>query len=598
MSSSPLFVDQSSSFCAMKHQLFDAVKIGQYDDVHDILQSWSSSFLLTSSSEKTHNRRTNYYSRHHRRLSNIASSNSTDTTIGVDGRNYDLVNCTDSCSMTPLHIACTYNYTDIVRLLVQEYNAMVHLKDDLLQTPLHIASSEGHTHVVRLLLLHHVRQRSITTISNGNNPREREILQTNMNRNCHHDSGNNANIDINAVDLYGNTALLYAARSGFHEIVSLLLSHSSDTIQVNCINQWDHGNTPFIYACQNRHIDVIQHLLLFSNTNNNLRSKKRHLNFTWKNQSLHTGLFYTLTNYRPDNIDAQILNMVMEYVKQKVSQREESKTEDIDSPIDLFNLAVDGNTGNTPLHIACSNNDSFIATSLVMLLLNHSCDATNGHDSGSSEPDSTPKRHALLIDVNQMNYNGDAPLRLAIQCGHLCIVQMLLKHRSLHLDQKMIQLAKDYRFCNPNCYRIYQSLSHEYEIRCRMQLYHYLLQEWVPNIPCIQPSDTSSSTSCGSNLSDVENSLQCCDSVKSIETTVTSESQIVQGNVSWLGPFIPRWLSWFGTNNAQHNFSDSIICRRSMPDVNACFAHYGMFVLGGSIPVVAIMMTSKLWRKY
>lgn len=440
-------MDSTSSLLLnqMKIELFDAVKIGNYDDVRNLLTSFNS-----SSSNNN-----NIMLRHKQ---------------GNDGFNaslHELLNCTDSCSMTPLHIACTYNYYTIVQLLLQ-YNVIVHMKDDLNQTPLHVACLEGHTNIVQLLLLNH---------------------QQNDNNHNNHRRNTNTDVDVNAIDLYGNTSLIYAAKSGYHEIVSLLLSYYPTTININSMNQCDQGNTALIYACQNHHYPVIQQLLSHNSSNCTTTKKQKGrqlLKINWKNQSLHTALYYTMTSIRTN----RILNLFIQYAIHTSDDQ-------------LFNIAIDGNTGNTPLHIACSHNDNRIAISIINQLLLNDEEGINKTSNNNNNNNDT--QQLRLVDINCMNYNGDTPLLFAIQCGHLSIVQLLLRQESqLQIDEIHIHIAYKYRFSNTDCYTIYILLQNEYRIRHQMKLYQYLLNEWVPtNVSC----NTTSLSSVQSCCSDVDSTV-------------------------------------------------------------------------------------------
>jgi ankyrin repeat protein len=62
--------------------------------------------------------------------------------------------------------------------------------------------------------------------------------------------------DINAVDLAGNNALLYAIEGGQPEMAAILLNHGIDAERKN-----SSGNTPLIAACIGRAPEVVQRLL-------------------------------------------------------------------------------------------------------------------------------------------------------------------------------------------------------------------------------------------------------------------------------------------------------------------------------------------------
>ena len=70
------------------------------------------------------------------------------------------------------------------------------------------------------------------------------------------------NIDFNATNNYGTTALMKACWNGHKDVVLLLLEQSGGNIDFNAVN--DFGTTAFIEACDFEHKDVVKLLLEYA----------------------------------------------------------------------------------------------------------------------------------------------------------------------------------------------------------------------------------------------------------------------------------------------------------------------------------------------
>ena len=72
---------------------------------------------------------------------------------------------------------------------------------------------------------------------------------------------------VNMVDKYGMTALIYACRKGYTEVVKLLLEANAD---VNMVNKY--GNSALMYACKDGYTEIVK-LLLEANADVNIVDK-------------------------------------------------------------------------------------------------------------------------------------------------------------------------------------------------------------------------------------------------------------------------------------------------------------------------------------
>jgi ankyrin repeat protein len=160
-----------------------------------------------------------------------------------------------------LHLAARDGDKDTVELLLQrpdtEPNAHYGKTNT---TPLHEAISGGHLKVVEALLLHpRVDVNSVdmydrSALMYAVYEERSDIVNALLQR---------PNIDINSVNVYGWSALMFAANRGYSDIVKALLQ-CSDTD----INQQDHrGWTPLTKAVDEGHAEIVRILLSHKDIN-------------------------------------------------------------------------------------------------------------------------------------------------------------------------------------------------------------------------------------------------------------------------------------------------------------------------------------------
>ncbi|KAL1998840.1 hypothetical protein VTN02DRAFT_5498 [Thermoascus thermophilus] len=134
----------------------------------------------------------------------------------------------DGTGNTPLIHAVFRGREEMVRLLLQ-HGANVNARSSRNTTPLSVATHQGHESIVRLLLTHAQSQAQLE----------------------------NANLDLNRRDFWGQTPLFHAARYNHLAIVRLLLS--TDGVDPNARDNVD--ATPLIAAAAMGHTAVVQALL-------------------------------------------------------------------------------------------------------------------------------------------------------------------------------------------------------------------------------------------------------------------------------------------------------------------------------------------------
>lgn len=148
---------------------------------------------------------------------------------------------------TPLTIAAEAGHSEIARLLI-ERNANVNSKDNFNQAPIDLATQEGHTEIVRLLLNagaifdEKAGFASQTPLSIAAEKGHKDILELLLRK----------DVDINAKDKYGATALGYAAAGRHVEIARMLLERDID------LNSTDgRGRTPLCWAAERGRVDIL-----------------------------------------------------------------------------------------------------------------------------------------------------------------------------------------------------------------------------------------------------------------------------------------------------------------------------------------------------
>ncbi|EAU86442.2 ankyrin repeat domain-containing protein 50 [Coprinopsis cinerea okayama7 len=147
------------------------------------------------------------------------------------------VNLTDIDGQTALMLALRNGHEGTIRLLLAHKDTQVNLTNNNGWTALMLASNNGHECAVQLLLAHQDAQVNLTDnygwtalmhalrrgpdlleypFYMGPEPSQLGVLKLLVDR----------KVDANAVDKHGDTALIFAARDGRREAVSLLLQHT------------------------------------------------------------------------------------------------------------------------------------------------------------------------------------------------------------------------------------------------------------------------------------------------------------------------------------------------------------------------------------
>ena len=312
----------------------------------------------------------------------------------------DNLNVTDINQQTPLHLACIYGHENVVECLFPHTKCNPNFKDLCYNTALHLASSNGHLECVKLI----IESSTIIIDADVYNVNKQTALHLAC-ENGHTDIAkyliNNAKCSPTIVDNISRTPLHVASSRGYLELVKLLMEVTTvcDNLNVTDINQ----QTPLHLACNYGHENVVECLFPHTKCNPN-----------FKDLCYNTALHLASSNGH------------LECVKLII----ESSTIIIDA--DVYNV-----NKQTALHLACENGHTDIAKYLIN---NAKCSPTIV-DNISRTPLHVASSRGylelvkLLMEVttvcdnlNVTDINKQTPLHLACMNGHENVVECLFSH--------------------------------------------------------------------------------------------------------------------------------------------------------------------------
>ena len=167
---------------------------------------------------------------------------------------------TKSHGQTALHIAAKNGYEDLVKLIVNDYNADINIKDNRGETPLMVACDNYHPNIAKFLVEHAPDDADYAKIILNEKPvddlfeaveknditKVSEILDQKI-------------VEVNVIDKskHNRSILQAAARQGHEELVRLLVEKYNANIQ------WsdDIGDLSVHMAADNGHIGVVKYLV-------------------------------------------------------------------------------------------------------------------------------------------------------------------------------------------------------------------------------------------------------------------------------------------------------------------------------------------------
>ena len=182
------------------------------------------------------------------------------------------VDCRNRKNQTPLHIACCSGYLNMVKMLLTEYEAKLVLDDEIINdTPLHEAARCGQTEVVGCLINEFSCDPSARGLGgktilhyacHQGNPELVEMLLTQY----------ELEAQIMSTDNDGNIPLHHAAMSGNETILRSLITKYKCPVEFK--NHSD--QTPLHFACANGHVEIVKVLVIEYNADINAHDEYRH----------------------------------------------------------------------------------------------------------------------------------------------------------------------------------------------------------------------------------------------------------------------------------------------------------------------------------
>ena len=303
---------------------------------------------------------------------------------------------------TPLHIACEWGSFNAARILITRLHCDPNVCNEDGETPLHLACKYGRLDICKLLLDDDRCNVTAQTSKSKETPLHIACCQTAPELVKHLLEKCTSNQDI--PDLYGDTPLFNACRTGNIDIVQQLLAGKyCDSLYVNTRTL----ETPVHIACRMGRLDIVQVLLDGHKGQVNQQNLfgETLLHLACKTDAIEIVNFLIQHNYCDPNIKSQLGESPL-FIACKRKQI---------NIVQCFNNSTcnfkqtDANR-NTLLHIACLRN----TLDIVKLLVRH-------------------------CSIDAANSDGDTPLHVACKLNHHDILKYLLEgqHRKLdHLKNK------------------------------------------------------------------------------------------------------------------------------------------------------------------
>lgn len=397
------------------------------------------------------------------------------------------INCHDTHGNTPLHFASYNNNADIALLLIKN-GADVTYRNTMGMCPMHIAAFEGHEDVMtnlcfsngmqttglrmkdrhgrtplRIACINHrkeiikiilrayivksnIRKKrdvisnlpGILTILFGPHNKHLANLNTGMVlQNSIFKALENA-ADINEIDAFGKTLLLKAVETRQCELVEMLVNSDANIDIQDCS-----GNTCLHVAAEQRSFQIFFLLLKHAvriQTQNSLGQLPLHVAFEYR---FHQGVSELLKYHRSNSkIVVDVDGNTVLHTAIENYDFSDSAFDNLQELLWLYPTikSIQNFAKETPLITATKSG----RTEIVSLLLTHNVDVTRCDQVGLNAID-----YALLnkqkdiivalissnlVDVNNVNENGDSILHLAVRAKNEMVINLLLQSEDIQLE--------------------------------------------------------------------------------------------------------------------------------------------------------------------
>ena len=338
--------------------------------------------------------------------------------------------------ITPLHVACLNQSTEMTQTLVEQSRCSPNCQDDVGYTPLHIACTNGHTEIVISLLSHQQTNPNIQT-DRGQTPLDIACLSTHLNPKIIHlllTDKRHAEIDQNKELI---KRILYI--SGVTGSVDLLKILGIKHYDLLCNGSYGNGDSLMHIVCLYNQHEALKFLLEEYNLEPNHTDD-------FGNTPLHLACYHCHENV------VKVLIKLAPYCDPNI------QNQDGDTPLHILcrksergileliinNVICDTSSrnknGNTPLHVAALEGR---IENVKYLAERTDCNPNLPNNRGNTLLHLLSCRGTLSIEllriftqrfncnVNQRNKDGNTPLHIACYNSQTEILQMLLENTEI-----------------------------------------------------------------------------------------------------------------------------------------------------------------------
>ena len=339
-----------------------------------------------------------------------------------------LAGISDDCNnngWTSLHFACHHGYCDIVQYLIEQVESNPYLtttNDN--NTPLQLACYSENKGIISYLITRGVCNPN-SILYNGDTLLSSLLKSNKCPLNVLRYLITNNHSDLSIQDVEGNTALHTACREVSQlDTVKLIVDKSDWPSHIKN----NEGNTPLHVACEHGNIEIVKTLLSTKKCELYERNKAQCTPLeSTDNAEIATILIQEMYIYR-DRDGNTPLHIACQNQNFQQIQFIIDKNFDVSVPND------------TPLHLLCKKENCQAKCVNVLISSNCNLNAKNKYGDtplglackfGQYKTVDILLEHEDLIALSKKNINGDTPLHLACSTGSVSLVELLLEKCSV-----------------------------------------------------------------------------------------------------------------------------------------------------------------------